>query len=136
MTNGKKKGNRRERQLDGHVQKAGYRTYRPQESKWGETDMYGLFDIVAYRPDKPVAWLQSKSNAAVGINEWAEKASAFVGPYSTALMAVCYDREGWRLICPEEDGGGYQTVADGREYVDTVMGSAVVEYFAEPGGDS
>lgn len=124
---GKRKGNRREREAEDLWQQAGYRTYKPQESKYGETDMFGLFDFLAHKRTGRTAWVQVKSNGARGIEEWVVAAREFLGPYDRAYMAVCYDREGWRLVRPTTTGGGHRTVVDEREH-GCGMGELVVEY--------
>lgn len=44
--NTRDKGQRWERRVAGVYERAGYEEFRPEESQYGETDMFGLFDIV------------------------------------------------------------------------------------------
>lgn len=143
MVNHNKKGKRRESEASKIYEQAGYETYRPQESKWGETDMFGLFDMIAVpgtddnnkrvlRENAPVRFVQVKSNRASGIEAWCtEVAERFRGP-CVADFVVCHDREGWRLLSPtlkrNEDGTvAHETLIDERE-LDCEMGSVLVNY--------
>lgn len=124
------KGKRRERQAAELYKRAGYETFRPQESKWGETDMFGLYDMVAHKPTMRTHWVQVKSNRAAGIRSWCENARRFLGPHSRPLMAVCYDQEGWRVLRPTAPGHperAFTAVVDERDE-ECEMGELVVEY--------
>ena len=123
---GKRKGNRRERQAAELYERAGYETYRPQESKYGETDIFGLFDVLAIGPaPEPTHLLQVKSNRATGITAWGEAALAYARDGVRVRMLVCHDRAGWRIIDPVP--GGHRVVLDERER-DYQMGDGVVPY--------
>lgn len=121
----KAKGARRERQAAELYERAGYETYRPQESKFGETDIFGLFDLLAVPTSggQPVL-TQVKSNVAKGIEEWCEDVDGRFGAGVEFQFLVCHDREGWRIIRPY---GEPVTVLDERE-MDVSMGDGVVEY--------
>lgn len=122
------KGKRRERQAAEIYEAAGWRTFRPQESPYGETDIFGLYDMVAIHPNRHTDWVQVKATntgrGAQGVEAFAE-ASTFLPANNTAVYLVCYDREGWRwLWC---NGGDYDTEVDERE-LDCRMGEGVTEY--------
>lgn len=123
-----RKGNRRERQAAELYERAGYETYRPQESKYGETDIYGLFDILAvgWAPE-PTHLVQVKANRAAGIEDWSEAALAHAAEGVRVRMLVCHDREGWRVLDPVP--GGYQVVCDEREQ-DCAMGEGLAAFLA------
>ena len=129
------KGKRREREASELYERAGYDTFRPQESKYGETDIFGLFDILAIRPDGagPTRLVQVKANQPESISGWAADALAYSGTHRVVEMLVAYDGHGgphpkptrWRLIQPMDHGGPMDTedVVDERD-----GGDAVVEY--------
>lgn len=126
------KGKRRERECADIFEEAGFRTYRPQESKWGETDIFGLFDILAVPGPGDlgqVRLIQVKSNGARGIESWAHDALAYASHTVRVQFAVCYDREGWRLIDPYDTGTGvdWRTVYDERED-SHAMGGGLTDY--------
>lgn len=122
------KGKRRERQAADLYTEAGFDTYRPQESKWGETDIFGLFDVLAVRPaPDPTHLVQVKANAARGVTDWAEEAMEYATQGVSVRMLVCHDREGWRVLAPTADG--YQTLLDERDHGYN-MGEGVRQYLS------
>lgn len=125
------KGKRREKQCADIFEAAGFRTYRPQESKWGETDIFGLFDILAVPGPGDmgqVRLIQVKSNRAQGIEAWAADALEYASHTVRPQFAVCYDREGWRLIDPYEAGGvDWRTLYDERDD-DEAMSEGLTAY--------
>lgn len=142
------KGKRRERQASELYEQAGYETFRPQESKWGETDMFGLFDILAipgrhedrtaiHPRETSVRLAQVKSNRASGIEQWCRDVTGLLGGPVKADFLVCHDREGWRLLCPYSDKMHKKPVpidsiepyilVDERE-LDCNMGEGIIEY--------
>jgi Holliday junction resolvase len=125
------KGKRRERQAGRAYTEAGYATFRPQESKFGETDIFGLFDLLAigFAPD-PTHLVQVKSNRAEGVEDWAEQARGFEREGIRARMLVCHDREGWRVIEPRPHPAEYEIVRDCRD-ADAAMGEALAAFLRE-----
>lgn len=140
------KGYRREKQAAELYNKAGYETYRPPRTKFNETDMWGLFDMIAVpgtddnnkrvlRENAPIRFVQVKSNRASGIEAWCtEVAERFRGP-CVADFLVCYDREGWRLLSPtlkRNDNGtvAHETLIDERG-LDCEMGGVLVSYLQD-----
>ena len=120
------KGRRRERQADELYSNAGYETFRPPRSKFGETDMLGLFDIMAVKVGEPVRFIQVKSNQVSDVNGWIRNARRFCDPDYVALdYLVCHDYNGWRFI--QESADGYETVFDERKH-DCNMGEGITEY--------
>lgn len=122
------KGARRERQARELYEQAGFNVYLPENSKFGDNDLWNLFDLAAFSTTQQPAYrfVQVKSNQARGIESWAGKARPFAGPQSVAVdFVVCHDREGWRLLQPTADS--YETVVDGREQ-NGDMGMPIVEY--------
>lgn len=108
------KGKRRERQARKHLEAKGYDTFSPPEVKYGDTDIFNLFDIVA-SDGTNVKFIQVKSNEAKGINDWTERASDIM-PVETVDVEfwVCHDREGWRKLALEPDGS-YHARTDARD---------------------
>lgn len=120
------KGKRRERQAAELYEGAGYETFRPQESKFGETDMFGLFDILAINADGNVVLSQVKANQTRGLAEFDANAQLFIQhPNIDVHYLVCVDRQGWRLS--EFEPSGYHWAVDERD-MDCSMGEGVIEY--------
>lgn len=123
------KGKRRERQAADLFEEAGYETFRPQESKWGETDMFGLYDLLAIGPN---LWLvQVKSNRAEGVRDWMLKAQEhqFTSRDIRVGFLICYDNQGWRLLRPAWEQR-YRTDVDERES-SCQMGDRIIEYLSD-----
>jgi hypothetical protein len=93
------KGDRRERQAVDLLQRGGFATYRPATVKFGENDVFGLFDILAVKPDHgAVKAIQVKSNRATGINAWARHTALFRSLGWETEYWVPEDMMGWRII--------------------------------------
>lgn len=123
----KSKGSRRERQARQHYEAANYRVQPFYGRRYGETDGFNLFDLVAVRPYAEPHFVQVKSNVARGLNGWADAVADLMGGApARCLYAVCHDREGWRCIEAEAEGAT-TTVFDGRD-ADGDMGDALTEW--------
>jgi len=122
------KGDRRERQAQEIYEAAGYWVQPFYGRKFGETDGFGHFDMVALRADQPVRFVQVKSNRARGIKKMVDQLFGTF-PYGPARaeFAVCHDGKGWRLI--NVDPEGYQTLVDERDH-DCNMGDQLTAYLA------
>lgn len=123
------KGKRNERHCREIYETAGFAAYSPQESKWGETDIYNLFDVLAVDPTgcHRVHLVQVKTNAARGIQTWVQDAARFATPHTRPLMAVRHDRDGWRVLGVDDAQDGYTTLCDGREH-DATIGQAYLQW--------
>lgn len=125
------KGDRRERQACEIYQQAGFATYRPATVRYGENDIFGLFDILAVSPSHgSVHGVQVKSNRATGINDWADHTRLWRNLGWRTFYAVPVDREGWRFLEPAEDEHGNSailTCVDERKH-NCNMGDVLAEY--------
>ena len=122
------KGTKRERECHGLYEQAGFKPYRPATVRFGENDMWGLFDVLAVREsDESVHAVQVKSNAARGITKWCKETSLWRSLGWETIYAVPVDREGWRLLQCTSDG--HETLVDERDS-DCNMGEDVVEYLS------
>lgn len=122
----KSKGDRRERQAERLYQAAGYKTERSQGQRWGRTDWFGHFDLMAVRDDR-LRFCQVKSNQAMGITSINQWARMWLPVGIDCDLLVCYDREGWRLIRLWPEADTYTTAVDERDQ-DAGMGDAVTDY--------
>lgn len=104
----KKKGDRRERQAGTILKAAGYNVEKPNSTPYQQqkVDFFELFDIMAVRPDEPVLFIQVKSNAARGIQDFHERCVEQKIPFDHVNIEfwVCHDGEGWRFFKITEDG--------------------------------
>lgn len=137
------KGKRNEREAAEIYEAAGFDTFRPQESKFGETDMFGLFDILAIKPDShtETRFVQVKTNRPEGVEAWVEEAYPYAGLGRLVEMVVAYDGHGgphpvpkrWRLIQPEPMGDAVEPEDRVDERNDTVPaeGEGVAEYLED-----
>lgn len=135
------KGTRRERECVEAYQKAGWATYRPATVRFGENDMFGLFDLLSVSPDhcNPHA-VQVKSNQPNGVGKWSGHTALFRRLGWKTMYAVPIDGEGWVLFDPEIDpedgrrtcGIAYDEREDGRvdpDYPDKLnIGEGLTEY--------
>jgi len=126
------KGSRRERECCDLYKRAGMGVYRPATVRFGENDMMGLFDVLAFSPrHSAIHAVQVKSNTASGITAWARHTELFRQLGLRTFYAVPVDSEGWRLVeivAPTE----WHNVVDEREE-DCSMGERVVEWLRSEG---
>jgi Holliday junction resolvase len=121
------KGTRRERELVELLQKAGMATYRPATVRYGENDIFGLFDVLAVSPNHPCVYaIQVKSNRATGIRKWTSHTQLFRNLGWITMYAVPVDNKGWRLI--ECTKMGTIDVIDERETNEKV-GEGILTHF-------
>ncbi len=125
------KGTRRERELVELLKSAGMATYRPATVRFGENDIFGLFDVLALSPNHSNVYaIQVKSNRATGIRAWSNHTQLFRNIGWITLYAVPVDNQGWRIIeCSSE---GKTDIVDEREHTGT-FGSDVTSYFKYEG---
>lgn len=120
------KGTRRERQAVEIFQEAGFAPYRPATVRFGENDLWGLFDVLAVSPSYgSVKAVQVKSNRAVGVRSWRRHTWLWRRLGFDTEYWVPVDGEGWRVIGVRD--GGHETLVDERES-DCNMGNAVIEW--------
>lgn len=119
MAQGKKKGDRRERQARDILTDAGWSVESPNSTPYPQphgVDFFGVFDFMAFR-DGQILFGQVKSNGARGITTFLDDCLAVDVPINADNVTVefwtCYDNEGWRIDNITEDG--YETVVDERE---------------------
>ncbi len=134
------KGKRNEREAAELYEEAGFDTFRPQESKYGETDIFGEFDILAIKPnsERDTRLVQVKSNRPEGVEGWVERAFAYWGYGRRVEMVVAYDGHGgphptpkrWRLIQPKRVGDSIEPMDRIDERSDNVPadGEGLVDY--------
>ncbi len=125
------KGSRREREAVELLKRAGYATYRPATVRFGENDMWGLFDVLAIAPDMPPRAIQVKSNRAVGIRSWSRHTALWRTHGFVTEYWVPVDNQGWRVI--ECTDAGHHTTVDERDETG-VFGDRVVEYLQSESG--
>lgn len=125
------KGTRRERELVDLLQSAGMATYRPATVRFGENDMFGLFDVLACSPSHmSVYGIQVKSNRATGIRKWTSHTQLFRNLGWITMYAVPVDNKGWRLI--ECTRTGTVDVIDERDS-NGKIGEGIAEHFQKAG---
>lgn len=132
------KGSRRERQCVDLYQRAGFATYRPATVRFGENDVFGLFDLLAVSPSHgAVHAVQVKSNRAAGINAWARHTALWRALGWRTFYAVSVDSEGWRLIeiTTNSRGRHVQLERVDERGRDCAMGEGVVEWLNSEAND-
>lgn len=134
----RKKGNERERQARKIYEAAGYATEKSVGQRWGRSDFFHQFDLLAVRPDS-IRFVQVKSGKAIGVNAMCEWVAEHGYEGAHHEYAIYHDGEGWRLVRVEADD--YETVYDEREdetvgpHVDTEKntGQGLAAHLAEGG---
>lgn len=138
------KGSRNELAVRRIYERAGYWVYSPENARYGDNDLWNLFDLAAFRvTDYRLRFVQVKTNAAAGVRAWSHRAKRFerIGARVGVQMVVKYDGEGYRLIrCKPIDepapSDGYKTVYDERDdervaghgHTEMNLGDGLAEY--------
>lgn len=121
------KGARRERECAELFQRAGFATYRPATVRFGENDVWGLFDVLAIAPHGRLWAVQVKSNSARGIQAWGRHTRLWRRHGFVTAYAIPHDGEGWRLV--ECTDNGTRDLVDERD-ADCNMGEGIVAYLS------
>jgi len=131
------KGSRRERELVELLKNAGMATYRPATVRYGENDMFGLFDVLAISPSHSAVYaIQVKSNKAVGIEKWGRNTQLFRSIGWETYYAVPVDNQGWKLLDPGEepnDGRKSAAVLVDESELNGSMGEHITGFFEHMG---
>jgi len=92
------KGGHNERRAKKVLELDGWRVCKVKAVKFGETDFFNLFDLIAMKPNNKVKLVQVKSNRVVGLKRFGEDCKSFV-PLNHASVEywVWYDRKGWKV---------------------------------------
>jgi len=114
----KKKGDRRERQVEKILEALGYDVEKPNSTPYPQkygVDFFSLFDIIAFKDGEKPLFIQVKSNGARGIRSFSDECKDIQFPFEFCDVEfwVCYDNEGWRIIEISEDG--YDNIYDARD---------------------
>ena len=128
------KGYRREKQAKDLLEETGFKVYRKPNTKYGDNDIYNLFDIVALDKKLNSWYIQVKSNSTAGALKNIKKSLNYPDEYkfnSYFQVWVCKDREGWMVYhlsdIFKEDEWDFIKVVDER-FKDECMGEGVLEY--------
>ena len=116
MVNTRQKGNRIERRTENLLNNKGFSTSRMPHTRYGDSDHFSLFDIIAMKPDAPIKLIQVKSNSPPNLTKFKKKCLE-VAPLKHAEIEIWthYDREGfkirrlkgdeWKILVDERDNG-------------------------------
>lgn len=128
----RKKGQRREKQVRDVYKRAGFAVESPNYTRYGNSDFYNLFDLMAVKPGCKPRFVQVKSNKAEGITWWMDSVRAwFPREHLSFDFVVVFDGEGMRLSKPREgtEPSDYAHVVDERE-ADGNMGDGLLAYLS------
>lgn len=110
MKNKKATGDYYERKVKKELEKQGYIVYKPVRTKWSEKDVFGLFDLIAYRPgDKglyngSLVFIQVKKNKQEFTKEIIKKLSDFLCNIDEIIVLLSWKDgkkmkyEGWSKL--------------------------------------
>lgn len=124
---GKSKGDRRERECRNLLKMLGYNVESPNYTRYGNTDFWNLFDVMAGNGDRLV-FVQVKSNSTGGALKKIGNNVGFLPESIEKEIWVCYDRDGWRVLRLVD--GEWVEVVDGRDYIGN-MGDGVLKDYRD-----
>ena len=113
VKNPRAKGNRRERQAEERLESKGYETARKQHNRYGASDFFKIYDIIAVKPGAPFKCVQVKSNSPPNLTEFKEDA-AEITPEKHAEIEIWifHDYKGWEIRRLNRADNEWQTVVD------------------------
>jgi len=128
MVNTRQKGNRNERKCEALLKEKGFSTSRMPHTRYGPSDHFSLFDIIAMKPDAPIKMIQVKSNTPPNLAEFKEECLE-VAPLKHAEIEIWthFDREGFQIRRLKDDE--WQTLVDERDNGMKIGEEVKKEYF-------
>ena len=123
------KGYRREKQAKDLLEETGFKVYRKPNTKYGDNDIYNLFDIVALDKKLNSWYIQVKSNTTAGALKNIKKSLNYPSDYklnSYFQVWVCKDYKGWRIYYLSNEWEFIRIVDEPAEDVHT--GENVLKY--------
>lgn len=115
MVNTRAKGNRIERKAETRLKKKGFSISRMPHTRYGDSDHYNLYDIIAVKPGEKVRMIQVKSNQKPNLSTLREE-SKKIAPLKHARVEAWtwYDYKGWVIDELTPAQSGWETVLDER----------------------
>lgn len=116
MVNSRAKGNRLEREAEEKLQEKGYQTARMPHTRYGDSDFYNMYDIIAMKPGEPFKLVQVKANQASGVNEL-KNDSLEAAPFKHAEVELWqkFDYEGWKIRRLNKETEDWELIEDQRK---------------------
>jgi Holliday junction resolvase len=98
MVNTRQKGNRLEREAEEILHEKGFNTARMPHTRYGDSDFFNMYDIIAMKPGAPLKMVQVKANQASGVTELKNQ-SINEAPFKHAEIELWqkFDYQGWKI---------------------------------------
>jgi len=115
MVNTRQKGNRIERKAEDRLQNNGYRTARMPHTRYGDSDFYNLYDIIAVKPDAPLKMVQVKTNQFSKLEKYLQQ-SLETTPEKHCIIEywVWHDYKGWEIRRLNREKKKWEKILDQR----------------------
>jgi len=115
VVNTRAKGNCIERKAEDKLEEQGFECSRMPHTRYGDSDHFNLYDLIAVKPGEKIRLIQVKSNQKPNLTVLREK-SEELAPFQHATVEswTWFDYEGWVIdvLTPAQDG--WETVLDER----------------------
>lgn len=113
MVNTRKKGNRIERKAEDRLKEDNFVTSRMPHTRFGDSDHYNLYDIIAAKPGAPFKCIQVKANAFPNHQNFKEKSLETVPTkHCDVEMWKWVDYQGWHIKKLDTQKKEWKTVVD------------------------
>jgi len=98
MVNTRAKGNRIERKAVDRLKEQNYGCSRIPHTRYGDSDHYNLFDIIAAKPGAPFKCIQVKANRPPNLTEFKKQSKERI-PSEHAQIEIWewHDYSGWKI---------------------------------------
>lgn len=115
MVNTRKKGNRIERKAETRLKEKGFETSRMPHTRYGDSDHFNLYDIIALKPENPVRLIQVKTNSKPNMKQL-KKDSKEIAPFKNVRVEAWtwYDYQGWVIDIFKPETDEWKTIEDQR----------------------
>jgi Holliday junction resolvase len=117
VQNTRAKGNRIERKAEDRLEDQGYNTARKNNSRYGASDFYNLYDIVAVKPGEPVKFIQVKANSFPNLTDFKHESKDIIPEEHAEVELWCHhDRVGWEVRRLNRIKKEWVTLVDERDH--------------------
>lgn len=116
MVNTRQKGNRIERKAEQQLENQGYQISRMPHTRYGPSDFFNMYDIIAMKPGAPLKMIQVKANQPPTLTQFKEKALKTT-PLEHVQIEIWthHDRLGWKTRRLNRVNKEWETLVDERK---------------------
>lgn len=121
------KGDGRERACKNRLKEAGWKVHKKVNNTYDNSDIWGLFDVIATKDGEKPLYIQVKSNNTAGALKEISESPFLNIEYMNLQVWIAHDYKGWRVKKLGEEG--WEEKLDERQSSKN-FGNEVVELYS------